>query len=227
MPLINVSRKKAPIVMGIAVVIILISFISIFRTAKPGQRAGDIGRLVGLGRVAGEETATFLGPGKTVVIVRHGDELKSEPLKKMQGAFIGALEDGSITVAAEVSLDLGDSGPEVMMFDMAGMPLDEYIRIAEEHSSVDAIVSMVGGPYSTPEELDDIPDGLPPLIISHGSDLRMSSMELFDREIVIMAIMPRFDLQVSPDAAEPETHREWFDTYFQVVTADTAEEMPY
>jgi hypothetical protein len=219
MPLINVSREKAPIVMGLAIVIILISLFSIMRTAKPGHKAGDISRLVGLGQVAGEETAKFLGPGKTVAVVRHGDEIKSPPLKKMQAAFIKALQDGSVSVTAEVGLEMDDSAPEVMMLDMVGLPLDEYIRIGEEYSSVDAIVSMVGGPYASEDELDEMPDSLPPLIISHGSDLRMSSGVLFDRGIVIMAIMPRFDLQ---EGADPQTDREWFDTYFQVVTPETA-----
>jgi len=225
MPLINVSREKAPIVMGLAIVIILISLVSIIKTAKPGAKAGDVSRLIGLGQVAGEETAKFLGAGKTVVVVRHGDEMKSPPLKKMQAAFIDALEEGDLTVAAEVGLELNNGTPDIVMMDMAGLPLDEYIRIAEEHSTADAIVSMVGGPYVSPDEMDEIPEGLPPLIISHGSDLRLASMELFDRGIVIMAIMPRFDLDDS--GTEPTTDREWFDTYFQVVTSETAVEMPY
>ena len=221
MPGINVSREKAPIVMGIAIVVILISLISIFRSG--GRQAKvDVGRFEGLGAVAGEETANFLGVGKTVVLVRHSQEVKSPVLEKMHAAFSKALKKGGVTVSAEEEVQMGEGSPDFMMMEMIGLPIDQYIQVGETHPDVDAIVSMVGGLFAGPDELDGLPDGRPPLVIAHGSDHRMTSVDLFDRGILLMAVTPRYDL---PDVdAEPETPREWFDTYFEIVTADSAQD---
>lgn len=225
MPLINVSRKKAPIIMGIAIVVILISLISIFKTGSSSKAKIDVGRFEGLGRITGEETANFLGSGKSIVLVRQSREMKSEVLEKMHAAFTKALKDGGVSVTAEEEIQMGEEAPEYMMIDMIGLPIGEYVRVAEAHSSVDAIISMVGGLFAGPAELDQIPDGLPPLIVAHGADHRMSSVDLFERGVLMMVVTPRHDL---PDTeSEPETPREWFDTYFEIITADSVEDAQY
>jgi len=52
-----------------------------------------------------------------------------------------------------------------------------------------------------------------------------SPMATPGRGVLMMVVTPRHDL---PDTeSEPETPREWFDTYFEIITADSVEDAQY
>lgn len=219
-----ISKEKAPLVIAASVIIILVSFISIFRTMSPAGPKVNMDRIEGLGQIAGEETATFLGSGTTVVLVAY-PEGPSKHLKLQQDALKGALEDGGVSVKAVESLQGNDYAAGMIPMEMGGFPVEELIRIGQTHPDVDAIVSMVGAPWLQGDEAMSIPESLPQLVVAQGV-MMLGAADMFHSGIVTMAIMPRTDM--APDAQEePKTTREWFDRYFQVVTADTAMDLPY
>ena len=220
-----ISREKAPLVIAASIIIIVVSLVSIMRTMSPGGPKVNMDRIEGLGQIAGEEAARFLGSGKTVVLVAY-PEGPSKHLKLQQDALKDALEDGGVTVKAVESLQGNDEFSMGMIpMEMGGFPIEELIRIGEAHPDVDALVSMVGAPWLQADTAQSIPASLPQLIVAQGA-MMIGAGDLFSSGLVSMAIMPRTDMPAE-GAEEPKTTREWFDRYFEVVTADTAGSLPY
>ena len=221
----KISEEKKPIVMIVAIIVIVISVFSMMRTAGGPKAKIDMDRFESLGRFAAEETANFLGGPKDVVVIAMTTD-PAPALKKQQEAFLDALKDAKINVVAVEVVSAGPDEMPIMAMEMGMLSMEDYADIVQRHSGVDALVSLVGLPMSRPDSMVSLPDQMPPLIVAQSMGMMMGVRELMDSGAVTMAIMPRMD--VGPETEDkPQTHREWFDRYFQVVTADNAAEIPY
>ena len=83
---------------------------------------------------------------------------------------------------------------------------------------MDAIVSFVGAPELSDQDLAQLKTS-PKLIAEAHSPERL--INLLDKKILVSAIVPRFEFP-APGPRKPETSRQWFDHYFQIVTSESA-----
>jgi hypothetical protein len=163
-----------------------------------------------VGQVMAEETARVVGHiGKVVIVTmdpRHAPEVKVQV-----AAFEKHLKVlGAITIKETIVLDPGEN-PKYRPG--SGLSAKRFLKIARKNQGADAIVSFVGSPQIEEGELAQLKT-LPKFIAETHSPEK--SLTLLDKKILLAAIVPRFDFP-APGPRKPETSRQWFDRYFQIV----------
>jgi hypothetical protein len=167
-----------------------------------------------VGHVLAEETARRVGHVGSIVLVTM-DTHNAPELKIQVKAFEKSLKLlGAITIQDKVILDPGEN-PKYRPG--SGLSAKRFVKIARKHPGVDAIVSFVGVPQLSDAELAQLKTP-PKLIAETHSPERL--MNLFEKKILQAAVVPRFEFP-APGPRKPETSRQWFDRYFQIVLADT------
>ncbi len=119
-----------------------------------------------------------------------------------------------ITVKNEIVLDPGDN-PKFRPG--AGLSAKRLLKIARKNHGVDAIVSFVGAPSLTDEEIAEL-KSFPKFFAETRSSEKLKN--LFDKKILQIAIVPRYQFP-APGPRNPETSQQWFDRYFQVIEPST------
>jgi hypothetical protein len=214
-----INQQKG-IVGLLAVIIIVISLGSMLKGGK--RQKIDIDRITSMGQFSGEAVAAHLGSGKNVVLVTI-DESKIAALEKQTDAFVSALKKGGVSVGDTETV--GTQNAPMMAMEMGLISGPELAEIAGRHTDKDAVVSLVGLPYATGLEQWSWPEGAPPLVIGRNAGLSMGAKELFDGGVLDMGVFPKN--MVEPVTEKPQTYREWFDRYFQIVTAETADSLAF
>jgi hypothetical protein len=167
-----------------------------------------------IGSVMAEETFRQVGHLGKIAIVTM-DTRRAPELKVQQDAFQKRLKLlGSVTIADKVILDPGEN-PKYRPG--AGLSAKRFLKIARKHAGVDAIVSFVGAPELSEEELKQL-KGSPKFIAETHSPERL--VNLLDKKLLMSAVVPRYEFP-APGPRQPQTARQWFDHYFQIVHADT------
>lgn len=208
------DRRKQALVGAGAILAILISAGWIY-WYEFGSAKENVQLHYAVGQVMAEETARLVGhTGKiAVVTVDH----RTAPELKMQiDAFEKQLKLlGQITIKDMVVLDPGDN-PKYRPG--AGLSAKRFLKIVRKNPSVDAIVSFVGSPELTDQELAQMKTA-PKFIAETHSPEKL--VKLLDKKILLSAIVPRYEFP-APGPRKPKTSREWFDRYFQILSPETA-----
>jgi hypothetical protein len=166
-----------------------------------------------VGEVMAEETARVLGHGRKIIVVTVDNRTAPE-LKQQIAAFQKRLKvGGGIVLEETVVLDPGDN-PKYRPG--AGLSGKRLLKIARKHAGIDGIVSFVGAPVLTDQELEQMKTS-PKLIAETHSPEKL--IPLLDKHILLSAIVPRFEFP-APGPRKPHTHREWFDHYFEIVSPE-------
>ena len=130
---------------------------------------------------------------------------------------------GGISIQDKVVLDPGDSQKYRAG---AGLSSKHLLKVIRKHEGVDAIVSLVGVPEVSDQDLAQV-KSVPKIVAETHSPEKL--VGLLDKKILVSAIVPRFEFP-APGPRKPKTEREWFDRYFQIITPDShvaaAEETP-
>src|SRR5207237_8851314 len=95
----------------------------------------------------------------------------------------------------------------------AGLSSRRFLRIVKKSSSADAIVSFIGAPRMTEEELAQL-EKAPKFVAECRSPEKIK--RLFDKKILQVAVVNRFEYP-APVKHNPKTPNQWFEKYFQVV----------
>lgn len=203
-----------------AILVILVAGFSMLR--KPRAPDIDLAPFQGIGLVAAEETARILAQGGKVLVVTIGAEgAGTSPFHAQLEAFQQAIQQlGTVSVAAVEQADQAGGrspGPEI------GIPGSQYLQLLVAYPEIDAIVSLVGPPQITGEELGRLPPDRPPLVVV--SMLGLGVRRLLEAGVIQVAVVPRTDSEkaVGPD---PQSPREWFERYYQIVTPGEADLLP-
>ena len=168
-----------------------------------------------VGHALAEETARVVGHFGKVTIVTM-DTHRAPELKVQMEAFEKSLKAlGGITIKDKVVLDPGDN-PKFRPG--AGLSAKRFLKIARKNSGVDAIVSFVGMPELSDQDLAQL-KAAPRIIAETHSPERL--MNLLDRKVLLAAIVPRFEFP-APGPRTPQTSRQWFDRYFQILAPGSA-----
>jgi hypothetical protein len=167
-----------------------------------------------VGEMMAAETSRVVGHAGKVVIVTVGGGAAPE-LKLQIDAFQKQLKLlGGITIKDTVVLDAADN-PKYRPG--AGLSAKHFLKIVRKHPTAAAIVSFVGAPELTEQELAQMKT-VPRLIAETHSPEKL--MNLLDKRVLLAAIVPRFEFP-APGPRKPETSRQWFDRYFQILSPET------
>jgi hypothetical protein len=167
-----------------------------------------------VGRVMAEETARILGrPGKIIVVTANAPN--APELKVQLEAFQKNLKLlGGINIQSKVVLDPGDN-PKYRPG--SGLSSKHLLKIIRKHADTDAIVSFVGAPALSEQDLAQLKAPFKLVAETHSPEKLLA---LLEKKILVSAIVPRFEFP-APGPRKPQTSRQWFDRYFQVLTPDS------
>src|SRR5262249_18991285 len=96
-----------------------------------------------------------------------------------------------------------------------GLSSGLLLKIFNKYQHAGVIVSLIGVPRLTEEQIQQLPKSRPKLIVevlSQDRRLKMLGGGLLQAAIVSRFVFP------APGPKHPHTPREWFDRYFQIVT---------
>ncbi len=173
----------------------------------------------GVGMVMAEETAKLLNKTGQVVIITM-DTARAPELKPQLEAFLKKLKRTSqIKIKEQVVLDTeGKANYGAGM----GLSSRRFLRLVKKHAGVDAIVSFVGAPRMSDEEIAEL-ETIPKFVAECRSPDRIK--KLFDKNVMQVAIVSRFEFP-APGKHSPRSPRQWFEKRFQVVTSKSAKDLP-
>ena len=172
-----------------------------------------------VGRVMAEETARLLNRhGKLVLIAIEtpaGSELQIQlkEFEKALKAFSG------MAIAKNYTLET-DKKPKYGVG--SGLSARRFIRIVNKNTTADAIVSFVGAPDLSDDEMRQL-EAKPKFIAEARSAEKLK--KLFDKQVLHAAVVSRFQFP-SPVEGKPSSPRQWFDKRFQIITTENAASLP-
>ncbi len=176
-------------------------------------------------RLAMEVGQLIKREGRIVVItvdpkLNPTGELQLKPFLESIGRTKG------ITVAAVETLGKAANAPgETAPLPGRGLSAADFERILAKHSQADALVSLVGPPLLTPEQLRRLSAGKMPLVALtlvgfDREDIGPALKQLFQSRIVQLAVLPR----TAPEPAHKKMGP--FDRYYQIITAANSASLP-
>ena len=206
------TAKQKLIVFG-AILAIIASAAWIYRTQFRAP-AYNVPLHQAVGQVLAEETYRALGHSGNVVIVsmetRQAPELKTqmEAYEKQLSLL------GGITVKDRLILNPGDN-PKYRPG--SGLSAKHFLKIVRKHAGVGAIVSFVGAPQLSDEELEQMKSAPKFIAEAHSPE---KFVNLLDKKILQAAVVPRYEFP-APGPKKPATGRQWFDHYFQIIRPES------
>ena len=171
-----------------------------------------------VGEVLAQETARLIHTQGQVVVVTM-DASKEPELKAQMQIFEKTLKKlGPISIK-ELPVETDDK-PHYRTG--AGLSSRRFLRILKKSATADAIVSFIGAPRMTEEELAQV-EKAPKFVAECRSPDRIK--RLFDKKLLQVAVVNRFEYP-APVKHNPKTPKQWFEKYYQVVTAENASILP-
>ena len=168
-----------------------------------------------VGQVLAEETVRLLPRNATIVVVTMRANEAPE-IKVQLEAFEKQLKlSSAIAIKDVIVLDPGDN-PKFRPG--AGLSAKRLLKIARKTKDIDAIISFVGAPEMTDAEISEL-QSFPKFFAETHSPEKLKN--LFDKNILQLAVVPRFEFP-APGPQKPETGRQWFDRYFQVIETNNS-----
>ncbi len=212
--MLSLISRRDKILGASALVLILASALFIYRSlVVPTDLNIPLHQSIGI--VLADETFREVGHQGKIVLVSM-DSSRAPELKVQMNAFLKHLKTlGGVTIMDKVILDPGDN-PKYRPG--SGLSTKRFLKIARKHKGADAIVSFVGSPELTEAELAQL-KGSPKFIAETHSPERLQT--LLQKKVLLAAVVPRYEFP-APGPRQPQTIRQWFDHYFQVVHPGTA-----
>lgn len=216
------DEVKRPLLVLVSIIIIVSSLVSIFLSMRTPTPRINVKPFVGLGEVTARETIKLVGDhGEVIVLTYAMGEVKSPVFDAQLDAFRSVLAKEShlkVRAIEEITME------PMMMDPMGGLSGEKYLEVVRKYPGINAIVSFLGTPNLTPQELKQLPStDRPKFVAAMGYSPMLG--DLMKQDVVQVAITPRFQ---PPDATEkePETAQEWFDRFYTVVTPGTTDQLP-
>ena len=203
-------RKKMAL---IAVGVISISLVSLFFTMAAPTPKINRAPFSGLGAALADETVTAIDNHGTVVpVLASYYTTGSTPITDQWKTFATEIKrHRSVNLAEPVIVKLDEATGE------PALSRADFDNLVEKNSTAGALVFFVGLPrWETANPLT-LPSVAPKIIAVHNTPL--SAKPYFTSSIATALITPRL-VPAEPATGEPKTPRQWFDRYFQIVTAE-------
>ena len=206
-------RLEATVSFGMAAtLILLLSVAGCGRTITI-----EHGPYTALGEVAAKATSRLLeDKGTVVLLVSEADNNAPTAIGVAVKAFGDTLKQvGNVQVAATEIIK-----PAVPVAVSGAEPLTprKFAELLSKHATADALVSFIGVPRLTVEQIRQLPNPRPKVVAVVTFNPPTKAM--FAQGVVHLAVLAR----PAVDAAgrTPQTVQEWFDMNYRIVTAATA-----
>ena len=172
-----------------------------------------------VGRVMAEETARAMNDTGRVVIVAI--ELAGVPELKVQlKEFERVLRKfPNVTIKEKYLLETEDKPKYSFGTGLSGR---RFVRLVNKNQSADAIVSFVGAPSLSSNEVAELKKTPRFIAEARAADKLKPG---FEQKVLHTAIVSRFQFP-TPVKGRPRNSQEWFDQRWQVVTAANAKDLP-
>ena len=172
-----------------------------------------------VGQVMAEEVSRLLGHRGEVVLIAM-ETTKAPELKVQIEEFESTLKRiGNVKIKRTYALETEGKAKYGVGSGLSGR---RFVRMVNKNLDADALVSFVGAPTLSNEELQEIPKR-PKFIAESRSVDKLN--KLFESKAIDLAIVSRFTFP-APVEGTPKTQREWFDKYFEIATPDKAATLP-
>jgi hypothetical protein len=219
------ENLKRPLVMVIALVVIIGSGVWIYlRGFRDPQPKINPSPLQALGQITAEEVVKLTGGSGTVVVIGWDKKMTRLPTFAIpQEAFETALKQHpGLQLAAVEAVTIDAQGGFGMQM---GPPPDRFLDILAQHADATVVVSFVGMPALGDQHYARLPSPRPKIVAVANGPMAMRAM--FERGVIDEAVAPLFR-PPTPDRAtkNPQTPREWFDRYYQVITSENYQDYP-
>jgi hypothetical protein len=171
-----------------------------------------------IGEIMAEQTAKVVGKKGKLVIITIPTSNEPELLTQLN-AFRRKLKLLGKYDLKEHELDTKDQ-PKYGLG--AGLSGRRFVRAVENNPAADAIVSFVGAPKLTDEQIAELQH--PPKFIAETKSPDHLP-KLFEKNLVQVAVASRF-IFPAPGPQNPKTPQDWFDKRYQIVAADSVRDVP-
>ena len=171
-----------------------------------------------VGEVMAEQTSRAVGPKGRLVLITIPTSNEPELRTQLQ-AFRRKLKRLGEYEIKEHELDTKDQ-PKYGAG--AGLSGRRFVRTVKNNPKADAIVSFVGAPKLSDEEIAEL-SRTPKFIAETRSPDHLP--KLFEKHLIEVAVASRF-LFPAPGPQKPKTAQELFDKRYQIVAADSVGTVP-
>ncbi len=189
-----------------------LSAYSILRQSKAPSHNQALHQYVG--KTMAEQAARVAGQKGRVVYITIPTRGEPELATQLE-AFRQELKKLGDFELDEQELDTKDQPKYGLGNGLSGRRL---VRTANKHQDAAVLVSFVGAPDLTDQEIGELKK-VPKFVAQTRSPDHLP--KLFDRKILQVAIVSRF-IFPSPGPESPSTPQEWFDKRYQLITPDLA-----
>jgi len=195
----------------------LVVGLSLLAGSGCGQKGKiDSNRYTALGEVmAGKTIELCGGKGTIVLVISESDKDKPTASGQTIAAFRKALGK-AVPVAAIESVKT----PAMIMRGIEPLPAAKFAELLQKYSTADYLVSFVGVPLLTPDQIAQLPTPRPQVVVAvvHNAPARA----MFAQKVICLAAIPK----VASDVAAANSPQELFDAQYQLITPETAGLLP-
>lgn len=222
-----IQRQHRTLAAVISLLLIAAGSYSIYRHIRSRGHTGTVGGEVNaiIGATAAEEITKLLGTsGKIIIITLDTSRSPMPPIEEQVAGFRQALATrGQFTVLTTEKLE---PNPSLMDPGQYGLPADWFDGCLKKHPEADAIVSFVGAPKFTAQDIARRRVDLPRIVAVWGMGVLGPNLRaLFASDIVQAGILPSPTPKPILDT-RTRTPREWYEMVFMVATPQTAAILP-
>jgi hypothetical protein len=205
---------------SIALAVILLSSAFLFmQTIGPGPNV-ELRPHLAVGEAMADLAAKAAGSEGRITLIAVDTSVTDWPAAEAQlKGFFRALRRANLQVSATNLIKLDP-------IRLIRVPSQEFVRLMRKQTPTDVIVSFLGPPVPTPEEMAQLSQKHARVIALCSGDMprQINLKALFDQQVLDTAVISRRD---SP-AGLPRTENtsDWFTHFYEVVTSRTAAELP-
>ena len=216
----NLGEKK-PLVIGVCIVAIVISILSLFITQCESSPKIDVSRYAAAAEGLGKKLGQELPDGSKVVLVSMDPKIESQVFSaQMEGFDKGfAPFTSKIEIVERYNIKLEDMSRGTG----SGMPTKVYTDVLQKHPNVDVIASLVGIPLLSDEEIDQLPANIPKLYAMILYDIGVK--RAFDEGILSAAVIPKYEK--IDEGSDPKDAEALFNKYYRYVTEADYESLTF
>ncbi len=172
-----------------------------------------------LGQVMAEEAAKLASGGGRITLIARDTSAIKNPVSDFQvKGFMAGLRKANLTLSAT---NLIKQDPLRLM----RVPPAEFAQILKKKSEGDVVVSLLGPPILESDQRSKLPEKGPRIVAvcSGAMPAQVNLKELFQQNLLHAAIISRAHPGTIP--RESGNLREWFDCFYQVITATNQSEL--
>jgi hypothetical protein len=188
------------------------AFFLLHKSPEPAERLALYASEV-LGQRAGEEVARLLGDkGQIAVLGLETTPGQAPSYVNLLAVFTKTLNARHVKVASTKFI----SGGLSRLMIGTGLTGDEYRQLLEQTSKMNAIVSFVGPPALSPDELQSFQANGPPLVVvdMFGAVKGPALPAMVEAKAVALAIQARSGAEVAQQQTPPAN---LFDHYYKIL----------